>query len=43
MSQTNGSRSIVVTEGGYAKSHTVLWDLDVQQAVKEFIEIHIKN
>lgn len=43
MSRSNGSKSIVVTEGGYESSHGVLMDLDVQRAVKEFIEAHMRN
>lgn len=40
MSETNGSRSIVITEGPYADRHAVLMDPDAQAAVKAFIETH---
>ena len=42
MSHTNGSRSIVITEGPYADRHAVLMDPDVRAAVAAFIDTHSK-
>ena len=42
MSKSNGSRSIVVTKGPFAKNHAVLLHEDVKAAVKEFFEAHLK-
>ena len=43
MSQTNGSRSMVITEGPYADRHAVLMDPDVRAAVAAFIETNMKK
>ncbi len=42
MSNSNGSRSIVVTKGRYANEHAVLMDPDVKAAVKAFFKAHLK-
>lgn len=42
MSKSNGSRSIVVTKGPYAKNHAVLFDEDIKAAVKEFFKANLR-
>jgi hypothetical protein len=42
MSGSNGSKSIVLTEGRYASEHGVLMDPNVKAAVKEFFEANLK-
>jgi len=42
MSKSNGSKSIVITEGRYANEHGVLMDTEVRKAVKEFFNAHLK-
>lgn len=43
MSKTNGSRSIVVSDGAFANLHAVLFAPEVKRAVVAFIKAHIKT
>jgi dienelactone hydrolase len=42
MSNSNGSKSIVVTEGRFANDHAVLMDQEVKEAVKAFFNAHLR-